>query len=54
LILLGIVAITITVLSPQGIWGWVTKVRPMALFGIQRRLVLGRTGPSAAPPANDA
>ena len=43
LIILGLVAITITVLAPQGIWGTVTKYRPMALFGIQRQLVLEPT-----------
>jgi branched-chain amino acid transport system permease protein len=40
LIILGPVAITNTVAAPQGIWGTVTRYRPMALFGIQRRLVL--------------
>ena len=49
LIILGIVAITITILAPYGLWGMLTRIKPMALFGIQRRLVLER--PAAAVPA---
>ena len=40
MIILGLVAITITVAAPQVIWGTVTRYLPMALFGIQRPLVL--------------
>jgi branched-chain amino acid transport system permease protein len=49
LIILGLVAITITVVAPQGIWGTVTRYRPMALFGIQRRLVLEPVHPPGDP-----
>ena len=58
LIILGIVAITVTVLAPEGLWGMVTRIRPMALFGIERRLVLERPasapdGPGADEPDED-
>ncbi len=53
LIILGIVAIAITVLAPQGLWGLITKVRPMALFGIQRRLVLDPAVPPGPPRLGD-
>jgi branched-chain amino acid transport system permease protein len=53
LIILGIVAITITVLAPQGLWGLITRVRPMALFGIQRRLVIDPAVPPGPSQAGD-
>lgn len=52
LIILGAVAIAITLLAPGGLWGLVTRYRPMALFGIQRRLVIDR-GAQAGPPPGD-
>ena len=54
LIILGIVAIVITVVAPQGLWGMVTRVRPMALFGIQRRLIVDRVPPPPPSPGRDS
>jgi hypothetical protein len=48
LIILGAVAIAITLLAPGGLWGLITRYRPMALFGIQRRLVI--EGAASPPP----
>ena len=49
LVILGAVAIVMVVLAPRGLWGLLVSRRPIALFGIRRRLVLagsGRTGAS--------
>jgi branched-chain amino acid transport system permease protein len=54
LIILGAVAIAITILAPGGLWGLFTRYRPMALFGIQRRLVFDGAAPPVPPPASPA
>jgi branched-chain amino acid transport system permease protein len=54
LIILGIFAIVVTVVAPHGLWGMVTKVRPMALFGIQRRLIVDRAAPPPPSPGRDS
>ena len=49
LVILGTVAIVMTLLAPRGLWGlWVAR-RPMELFGIRRRLVLADVGAADAP-----
>jgi branched-chain amino acid transport system permease protein len=55
LVILGITTITITLIAPNGIWGLLTSRFPIALFDIERRLVLTETGPdhgtgTAMPP----
>jgi branched-chain amino acid transport system permease protein len=53
LVILGITAISITLLAPNGLSGLITSRLPVALFGIERRLVLDDPPPkrgSAAPP----
>lgn len=57
LIILGITAISITLLAPNGLWGQFTNRFPVALFGIERRLVFDESGPDpgtgAAAAAED-
>lgn len=57
LIILGITAIAITLLAPNGLWGLFANRFPVALFGIERRLVLDESGPDpgtgAAAAAED-
>jgi branched-chain amino acid transport system permease protein len=48
LVILGVTAIAITLLAPNGLWGLFTKRFPIALFGIERRLVLD--SPDRAAP----
>jgi branched-chain amino acid transport system permease protein len=45
LIILGATAIGITLLAPNGLWGLFTDRYPLALFGIERRLVLDEPDP---------
>lgn len=45
LVILGIAAIIITLVAPRGIVGLIVARRPMALFGVRRRLILGTDGP---------
>ncbi|HUG49057.1 MAG TPA: branched-chain amino acid ABC transporter permease [Candidatus Limnocylindria bacterium] len=52
LVILGGVAIFVTLLAPGGLWGLITSRYPVALFGIQRRLLLGPARPIEATPAN--
>ncbi len=56
LVILGAVAIVMTLVAPRGLWGlWVAR-RPTALFGIRRSLVLtdpGAPGTSAAKPRGE-
>lgn len=40
LVVLGITAIAVTLVAPNGLWGLVTNRFPVALFGIERRLIL--------------
>jgi branched-chain amino acid transport system permease protein len=47
LVVLGTVAIGITLLAPKGLWGLWVRHFPMALFGVQRRLVVA--GPPETP-----
>jgi len=49
LVILGTVAIVMTIVAPRGLWGLWVQRRPMALFGIRRRLVV--TGMEGAPRA---
>jgi branched-chain amino acid transport system permease protein len=51
LVILGVVAISVAILAPNGLWGVATRIRPMALFGIERHLVLPRSIPTE-PPVN--
>jgi branched-chain amino acid transport system permease protein len=53
LILLGVVAIAITVWSPGGLWGFVQRQWGLQLFPVQRRLLVpaGAAGPPP-PPAD--
>lgn len=44
LVILGAVAIVMTLLAPRGLWGLWVERRPTALFGIARRLVLTDPG----------
>jgi branched-chain amino acid transport system permease protein len=44
LVILGAVAIAMVLLAPRGLWGLVVARRPVALFGIRRRLVLADSG----------
>lgn len=54
LVILGAVAIVMTLLAPRGLWGlWVAR-RPTALFGIARRLVLTDPGRSGRSPREGA
>jgi branched-chain amino acid transport system permease protein len=39
LIVLGTLAVTITILAPRGLWGLIEDRWSISLFGIQRRLV---------------
>lgn len=45
LAVLGVTAIAITLLAPNGLWGLFAKRFPVSLFGIERRLVLADPGP---------
>lgn len=47
LVVLGITAIVLTLVAQNGLWGIVTNRFPIALFGIERRLVLGVVDPAA-------
>jgi branched-chain amino acid transport system permease protein len=38
LVILGAVAIGVTLFAPQGVWGVITARLPVSLFGVQRRL----------------
>ncbi len=51
LIILGITAIAVTLLAPTGLWGLFTNRFPIALFGIERRLVIDEPGASPRGPA---
>lgn len=53
LVVLGITAILVTLVAPNGLWGIVTNRFPVALFGIERRLILGSPW-TAPPPATNA
>ena len=48
LVLIGAVAVGITLLAPRGLWGLFTARFPVALFGVQRRLAVA--GPGEGPP----
>jgi branched-chain amino acid transport system permease protein len=50
LIILGITAIAVTLLAPTGLWGLVTNRFPVALFGIERRLVIDESTTSTRAP----
>jgi branched-chain amino acid transport system permease protein len=50
LVILGSVAVFITLFVPGGLWGALTARRPISLFATQRRLVVDR----APPPASQA
>jgi branched-chain amino acid transport system permease protein len=47
LVILGITAISVTLVAPNGLWGMVLHRFPIALFGIERRLVFEAVEPSA-------
>lgn len=51
LVILGITAIAITLLAPNGLWGLLTSRFPIALFGIERRLVVDDSGPDPGTAA---
>jgi branched-chain amino acid transport system permease protein len=57
LVVLGVTAIALTIVAPNGLWGLVANRFPVALFGIERRLVLSpaetRTAPSTNGPARE-
>ena len=48
LVALGIVAMAVVIVAPRGLWGIIESRRPIALFAVERRLVL------ASPPAHAA
>ena len=48
LVILGAVAIVMVVLAPRGLWGLLVARRPIALFGIRRRVVLAGSGRAGA------
>ena len=48
LVILGAVAIFMVVLAPRGLWGLLVARRPIALFGIRRRVVLAGSGRAGA------
>ena len=61
LVTLGIVAIAVVLLAPQGLWGLLETRRPAALFAVQRRLVVigparrdSGAGPSSAQPTGES
>jgi len=41
LIVLGVLAVAITILAPRGLWGLIEDRWAVSLFGIQRRLIAG-------------
>jgi branched-chain amino acid transport system permease protein len=43
LITLGVIAVTMAILAPKGIWGLVNRIRPVELFPVRRRLGEVRT-----------
>lgn len=43
LVLLGVIAVVVTLRAPTGIWGLLRRLRPVQLFPVQRRLELGST-----------
>jgi branched-chain amino acid transport system permease protein len=47
LIILGVVAVLVTIRLPNGLWGWVTERTGASLFPVGRRLELGRDAPAA-------
>jgi branched-chain amino acid transport system permease protein len=54
LIILGSVAIGVTLLAPRGLWGLVTDRVPVALFAIHRRLHLTQGASSDRPATQEA
>lgn len=52
LIVLGLLAVTITILAPRGLWGLIEDRWPVSLFGIQRRLTAGAPVLSAEATAD--
>jgi branched-chain amino acid transport system permease protein len=52
LIVLGITAIAVTLVAPNGLWGLATNRFPVALFGIERRLVLSSVDADTQPTTN--
>ena len=51
LILLGLVAMVITIWNPRGIWGLITSRRPLSLFPLRRHLrVADATASEAVEP----
>jgi branched-chain amino acid transport system permease protein len=48
LIILGAVAVAVTLLAPRGLWGLVVARLPLTLFGVQRRLIIGRQATTGA------
>lgn len=55
LVALGLVAIAVVVVAPRGLWGLIEARHPIALFAVQRRLVVGRVGQVAsAEPTKEA
>jgi hypothetical protein len=46
-VVLGITAISVTLVAPSGLWGLFLIRFPIALFGIERRLVFESIDPSA-------
>lgn len=49
-VILGVVAITVTIWSPQGIYGWIAKKTGFMLFPLQRQLSLFDEDLDGAPP----
>jgi len=50
LVILGVVAIGLTLLAPRGLWGLFVARFPMVSFGAQTRLVMGAQTPGGAGP----
>jgi branched-chain amino acid transport system permease protein len=50
LIILGVLAVLVTVWLPNGIWGWVTEPTGLSLFPVGRRLEVE----TAAAPERDS
>lgn len=49
---LGVTAIAMTLVAPNGLWGLIADRFPIALFGIGRRLVLSSVDAVAPPTTN--
>ena len=45
LIILGVLAVLVTIRLPNGIWGWLTERTGLSLFPVGRRLVVEDAGP---------